>query len=58
MFGMIVIHCDSFMFTVNPALICYRGRSGFIQTLSFKVGMVCLCKAPLEDKYRCKEKYY
>ncbi|XP_039260948.2 utrophin-like [Styela clava] len=28
------------------------GRGGFIPTLSFKVGLVCLCKAPLEDKHR------
>ncbi|XP_057187046.1 dystrophin [Triplophysa rosa] len=28
------------------------GRAGKIRTLSFKTGMICLCKAHLEDKYR------
>lgn len=31
-----------------------RGRAGKIRTLSFKTGIICLCKAHLEDKYRCK----
>uniref|UniRef100_A0A4W5LMA9 EF-hand domain-containing protein n=2 Tax=Hucho hucho TaxID=62062 RepID=A0A4W5LMA9_9TELE len=30
------------------------GRSGKIRTLSFKTGIISLCKAHLEDKYRCK----
>ncbi|KTG33834.1 hypothetical protein cypCar_00016724 [Cyprinus carpio] len=30
------------------------GRAGKIRTLSFKTGIICLCKAHLEDKYRCK----
>uniref|UniRef100_A0A672MV72 Dystrophin n=1 Tax=Sinocyclocheilus grahami TaxID=75366 RepID=A0A672MV72_SINGR len=29
-----------------------RGRTGKIRTLSFKTGIICLCKAHLEDKYR------
>lgn len=33
---------------------CRRGRAGKIRTLSFKTGIICLCKAHLEDKYRCK----
>uniref|UniRef100_A0A671RXS8 Dystrophin n=1 Tax=Sinocyclocheilus anshuiensis TaxID=1608454 RepID=A0A671RXS8_9TELE len=28
------------------------GRAGKIRTLSFKTGIICLCKAHLEDKYR------
>ncbi|XP_016129904.1 dystrophin-like [Sinocyclocheilus grahami] len=28
------------------------GRTGKIRTLSFKTGIICLCKAHLEDKYR------
>nr|XP_055061879.1 dystrophin isoform X2 [Misgurnus anguillicaudatus] len=28
------------------------GRTGKIRTLSFKTGVICLCKAHLEDKYR------
>lgn len=30
------------------------GRTGKIRTLSFKTGIVSLCKAHLEDKYRCE----
>lgn len=32
----------------------YRSRTGKIRTLSFKTGIISLCKAHLEDKYRCK----
>ncbi|KAB0342967.1 hypothetical protein FD754_019893, partial [Muntiacus muntjak] len=30
------------------------GRTGRIRVLSFKTGIISLCKAHLEDKYRCK----
>lgn len=30
------------------------GRTGKIRTLSFKTGIISLCKAHLEDKYRCE----
>lgn len=30
------------------------GRTGKIRSLSFKTGIISLCKAHLEDKYRCK----
>lgn len=29
-------------------------RTGFIRVLSFKIGLVALCKATLEEKYKCK----
>ncbi|KAL8190371.1 UNVERIFIED_CONTAM: hypothetical protein K2H54_050730 [Gekko kuhli] len=32
----------------------YVGRTGRIRVLSFKTGVISLCKAHLEDKYRCK----
>jgi hypothetical protein len=37
-------------------LICvYRStRTGYIRILSFKVGLALLCKASLEDKYKCE----
>ncbi|CAG5958701.1 unnamed protein product, partial [Menidia menidia] len=40
------------------ALYCLiaSGRSGKIRTLSFKTGIISLCKAHLEDKYRCKSR--
>ncbi len=31
-----------------------RQRSGRIRVLSFKIGIILMCKAALEDKYRCK----
>lgn len=40
----------------NQVLKCCfgSGRTGKIRTLSFKTGIISLCKAHLEDKYRCK----
>ena len=32
----------------------YSSRSGHLRVLSFKVGIILMCKAHLEDKYRCK----
>jgi hypothetical protein len=29
-------------------------RTGQIRNLSFKIGIVLLCKGPMEDKFRCK----
>lgn len=35
-------------------LLVGSGRTGKIRSLSFKTGIISLCKAHLEDKYRCK----
>ena len=34
--------------------IYFSVRSGHIRVLSFKIGIISMCKAQLEDKYRCK----
>lgn len=39
---------------LTRALWRRSGRTGKIRTLSFKTGIISLCKAHLEDKYRCK----
>lgn len=33
---------------------CFSVRTGRIRVLSFKIGTIIMCKAHLEDKYRCK----
>ena len=33
-------------------------RTGYIRILSFKVGTALLCKASLEDKYKCEIRFY
>ncbi len=35
-------------------VLFYRQRSGRIRVLSFKIGIILMCKAALEDKYRCE----
>ena len=34
--------------------LCFSVRGGHIRVLSFKVGVILMCKAHLEDKYRCE----
>lgn len=32
----------------------FRGRTGFVQSISLKVGLSFMCAANLQDKYKCK----
>lgn len=32
----------------------FSGRTGLVDAESFKIGLVGLCQASLEEKYRCK----
>lgn len=40
-----------------PIVVTYHyraTRTGHIRVLSFKVGIILLCRANLEDKFKCK----
>lgn len=40
--------------TMTDHNIFHRGRTGGVKVRSLKVGLVALCSATLEEKYRCK----
>uniref|UniRef100_A0A672MYW3 Dystrophin n=1 Tax=Sinocyclocheilus grahami TaxID=75366 RepID=A0A672MYW3_SINGR len=48
------LKCKLLSCNLSPIYFIFfrRGRTGKIRTLSFKTGIICLCKAHLEDKYR------
>lgn len=51
-----IINPQDIMLTLlyNSFVIIFSQRTGQIRVLSFKVGLVLLCKGHLEEKYRCK----
>lgn len=42
--------------SLSPALPCFlpSGRNGKMRVLSFKTGLVSLCNADVQEKYKCK----
>lgn len=39
---------------LSPLFFSFSGRVGKIRVLSFKIGLVTMARAHLEDKYKCK----
>ena len=39
---------------IYSMLLFDRGRTGAVRVKSLKVGLVTICSATLEEKYRCK----